>query len=506
MKVRQILADEATVLVWKNEAEVKLLKGVGRFGHAAVMLRTRSLPPLAQTAVLESTKRGKELRKLKLDLVAARAKLGQQRGRLATSMKARDAASNPGIDQEMVAKLKQRCMARMKGEDYAQFAANKSENVDDLVNAWGDAFADAYPELAGEVFAVWTEWMKKRNPAKSKELDREVDALKVVVADIEAKTKALEGKLKLWKGIEEQTKAWSYLDEGIEDNYCFISWWPGDEGVGGNTAKENIRSMRAQQGGARSDNWKEDMRDELGGRARDRLQAGSPARPGQVQIAPGDWGHEPEFVLNVPAVGPANQYWGVSTERAWAWFDDFVDNGDATYKMISGERSCSGVAALALKAGGGEAFHAAPAARIYMLPNSVAAWAKQLAMEISALNNHGRGFELRNLRQGRELAEENFGADALFADDLWSVHEWKEHSSKSMSIRRGRIATIDSALRDYHALDWDADDFPARYGKLVKIFRECMMVVQSESYTYRNGAVWALGMQCLHVRRQEIKG
>ena len=28
MKVRQILADEATVLVWRNDNEVKLLKGV----------------------------------------------------------------------------------------------------------------------------------------------------------------------------------------------------------------------------------------------------------------------------------------------------------------------------------------------------------------------------------------------------------------------------------------------------------------------------------------------
>src|SRR4051812_38720812 len=161
MKVRQILADEATVLVWKNDNEVKLLKGVGRFGHAAVMLRTRSLPPLARTAVQEATKRGKELRKLKQALVAARAKLGQQRGRLASKVALRDAAAkpNPALDQEMVAKLKARCMARMQAEHYAQFAAVKSENVDDLVNAWGDAFAGEYPELADEVFDIWSEWM-----------------------------------------------------------------------------------------------------------------------------------------------------------------------------------------------------------------------------------------------------------------------------------------------------------------------------------------------------------
>jgi hypothetical protein len=60
-KVRQVYADEATVLVWENVATLAIATGLGRPGHAAVMVRRDNLPALAQKEEQDRQKRESEI-------------------------------------------------------------------------------------------------------------------------------------------------------------------------------------------------------------------------------------------------------------------------------------------------------------------------------------------------------------------------------------------------------------------------------------------------------------
>jgi len=85
-RVRQLTADEATVLVWRNDSAARVVTG-GRCGHAAIMLRSDKLPEL-----------------LKYDLVADQQKLKQLRDQYADS--ATEAALLDNDIKDAEAKLK----------------------------------------------------------------------------------------------------------------------------------------------------------------------------------------------------------------------------------------------------------------------------------------------------------------------------------------------------------------------------------------------------------------
>ena len=63
-RVRQLTADEATVLVWRDAGAFGIMKG-GHCGHAAIMLRSDKLPIWSQEDI--NKERGK-LRSLMDDL------------------------------------------------------------------------------------------------------------------------------------------------------------------------------------------------------------------------------------------------------------------------------------------------------------------------------------------------------------------------------------------------------------------------------------------------------
>ena len=47
-RIRQLTADEATVMVWRNDSAAKIFRGAGRFGHASIMLRTDQISEIAR--------------------------------------------------------------------------------------------------------------------------------------------------------------------------------------------------------------------------------------------------------------------------------------------------------------------------------------------------------------------------------------------------------------------------------------------------------------------------
>jgi len=288
--------------------------------------------------------------------------------------------------------------------------------------------------------------------------------------------------------------------------YRYISWWPG-EGAG---KKDALR----QQSGIASDDYDADMVSELSPRAQLGLQRGQhQPRRGQVETDYEDdegtlWGAEADSLISVPGLNVTDGELGLSLTAMWAWYQGYVDNG-GTYQLASRKKSCSGVAAVALIEGGGEAFASAPSAKIYMEPKQVEQYGRDLRKALADFNRRFLSFDLgvgTYIKKELQAQHHPTGVTGIgSALDLWDVNTWMQQSAVKGAMRSSVIRNIDSALKDYHKYRW-GQDFRKKYQAFIKVLDNVMTHREKKPDSERGFAVARLGKQACDVFRSRAIG
>lgn len=283
-------------------------------------------------------------------------------------------------------------------------------------------------------------------------------------------------------------------------NDRYISWWPGE-------GADKKDALRQQRGGA-SDEYELDMISELGRGAQSALQTGQyQPRANQVETEYENakqktlWGVHADAQVSVPGLNVADGEFGLHLPKMWQWYTTYQAN-NGNYQLASKTQSCSGVAAVSLIEGGGEAFADAPGAMIYMEPTQVEDYANKLRQVITDFN---RRFAIFEIRVGTDIQNEIqrqriLGVTIAAATDLWNYDTWMQQSNVKGKMRSSVIGKIDSALKEYHKLLW-GNDFKKKYKQLVKILDNVMKHRLEKPDSDRGFAVMRLGKQAVDVFR-----
>lgn len=279
--------------------------------------------------------------------------------------------------------------------------------------------------------------------------------------------------------------------------YDYISWWPG-KGTGKSAA------LKEQPGISESD-YRADMIDELSQRATEALEDGVyQPRGGQTRVGQ-TWGVHADAVTSVPALRAANQLFGLDMRRMWRWFVEYRHNKGkgGRYKLASKTQSCSGVAAVAMVEGGGEAFVKAPTARIYMEPRQVDEYGVALRNAILDFNRRVDAFEgpaLQLLNREASVGQHGGVTGFLGLGDLWDMATWKRFSGVSGSMRSSQLRKIDNRLAEYWRGTWDLN-FKKKFKALVQILEAVMEHRRAKPRSERALPVAQLGLQVTDVVR-----
>ncbi|MBT9554671.1 MAG: hypothetical protein IV100_01525 [Myxococcales bacterium] len=490
MKPNQILAEEVTVLVWRNHdilATKSLLKS-GHVGHAALMFKSSAVANDVSSIQkaqkdLQDTPYG--IRSNGRDAIKA---FTRELGTFESSVFEDDHAT---INRELLAVLPEDNSIRdleAKGETiFESMALDYSLNTADAVTA------------ISLMWPIRQRQIEKRGQSPNKLAHRALQTAYQQVKAIEMRAQIAES------GSAKQYLEWAHLDASLDDNYCYVSWWPGEHGIDfSRGALSVVSAMSKSQKGGRNLTVGTDMESELSGRARQRLIDGAQARPGQVKIG-NTWVAEPDDVHHLPAIGRANRYFGISTKHAWSWFKSFTDS-DAKYQMMSTTKSCAGAAATALRAGGASAFTDCTSIVPWTLPNDVSQFGLSLRLKMVDMNNRVMGAEINALNhfkgfKGNKLVAENDHK----AESLWTKKDWVKASWDKFGTRNGPVAVIDAQLDKYHCLKWDSA-FETKYTALIKVAdAAAQLIAASKDKNARNGAPLALICQAMNTYRKEIQ-
>jgi hypothetical protein len=235
------------------------------------------------------------------------------------------------------------------------------------------------------------------------------------------------------------------------------------------------------------------------------MQPIADARPGQtrradLQVADGWplWSQSPEFKVALPGFNNKGRLWGLSIGRMNAWWQVFSQS-NPHYKALS-HQNCAGVALMALRQGGSEAYVDLPAVRIYAEPLQVERYARMVEVQIDRLETWAKELDA-DIRQA--LGSGLVKPDMLtgLKDGLWDLQTWKQRSALgTFQMRSATIREIDTALQQYHANTWNSG-FNDKYRALVATFMGVIKHRQAKAESARSAAVLALGLQILALLR-----
>lgn len=229
----------------------------------------------------------------------------------------------------------------------------------------------------------------------------------------------------------------------IGEDKIYISWWP-SRGAGKGNLKE-------RQPGHASAGVGDDASSEISERTQMALERGAFEPRGNQYVVLEDengriFGVHADEKIRLPGFGSDDVYFGLSTPLIRRWWDQWQKSGK--YTMLSNKENCSGVAATALEEGGAAIYARAPKAMIWMLPNEVADWARQLRRELDALNDGMRQLVTAyqaspaGQRSGPTIGRHRAGSEAT----LWTPPEWKAESGKGLTLRSSLLQKVDKAV------------------------------------------------------------
>jgi hypothetical protein len=212
------------------------------------------------------------------------------------------------------------------------------------------------------------------------------------------------------------------------------------------------------------------------------------------------WGQSANEKIRLPAAGLGTGLFGLDIVRMYRWWHVFRRTPELHYKLKSHTLNCAGVAALALMAGMADAYAKPPTPVLFMDPNQICRWAKEVEQAIVKLNSSPTRIGLPGLQSGFKRQE---------AGKLMSVSEWKVRSAVGVSVlarRSGAISKIDGLLAQYHTTPWEGstdDETTSRFTKKVQLLKDMMTEVHSylamKPLGKRNEAVLVLGEQIISI-------
>jgi hypothetical protein len=309
----------------------------------------------------------------------------------------------------------------------------------------------------------------------------------------------------------------------VPRDHLQISFWPRDGAGLGRTA------LRKQPGAfterAFDDKWSEmnrltALRLEVGYRQREGIDVPpewvealrdlgraplAQARPGQTRLDDVDddgfpmWSQSPETKFALPGLGSRPRHWGLSITQVKKWWEAFSAS-HPTYQALSFQ-NCAGVALMALRAGGADAFVPLPHVHIYAEPVQVEHYAQRLQVELDHLEARSAALDqdIRAALASGALRPAMLAGDQR--DGLWTVEEWKRRSALGpLQPRSAGIRAIDEALATYHALDWRRA-YTSKYYALVQVFRGVTAHRQQKADSARSTAVLTMGLHVLALLR-----
>jgi hypothetical protein len=283
-----------------------------------------------------------------------------------------------------------------------------------------------------------------------------------------------------------------------DDAKAYISWWP----KGG----ASIFGAGITQGASPTENYKRDMYNETSKRAQRKLQSGAwqmranqrivmqDAEHGNVNV----YGTEADCVVKLPALGATGVTYGLDGARMYEWWNVFRHCPHPHYKLASKHRNCAGVAALALLAGGADAFVEPPAPGMFMDPNQIERWALLLRARLNILNQVA-------VEVGEEVNVPEVQGGVL---DVMTYAEWKELSNRDMggaTARSANVRKLDALLKEYHTYTW-RDDQARKKMKVLAAMLDVIHEYLAHKLTSKRGAaVLTLGQQVLSVLKQSFR-
>ena len=210
------------------------------------------------------------------------------------------------------------------------------------------------------------------------------------------------------------------------------------------------------------------------------------------------WSQSPEVKIELPGFNNKGRHWGLSISRMNSWWQLFAQS-NPHYQALS-HQNCAGIALMALREGGGEAFIDLPAVRIYAEPMQVELYARAVQIQMERMEASANELDA-DIK--RALASGVVKPDMLtgLKDGLWDVNTWKQRSALgTFQMRSSTIREIDEALAKYHGSTWK-EDFRIKYRALAVAFRAVAQHRQDKALSGRSAAVLALGLQILALLR-----
>lgn len=210
------------------------------------------------------------------------------------------------------------------------------------------------------------------------------------------------------------------------------------------------------------------------------------------------WGVLPQHSIMLPTfegIMTPSRWWGVAGGKMGRWFERHCQD-DRTYRLASSTHSCAGIAAVALQKGGAEAYSKRPVAAIYLTPNNVRDWARELAEKVDSMNrqslyllqDYDRHMRVQGIAPPLPLRP---------GQSVMTKNQFKSESALGRFQRRSSLLTkIDDHLDKFHKLSW-ATDFPDKMKHLGRTMQAILEHREKKRDSARKTAILNLGKQIL---------
>lgn len=216
------------------------------------------------------------------------------------------------------------------------------------------------------------------------------------------------------------------------------------------------------------------------------------------------WSQSPETKIALPGFMLAPRLWGLSISRMNKWWGSFKAT-QPKYQALSFQ-NCAGVALMALREGGSEAYVELPQVHLYAEPTQVEQYARLVELQIGRMETWAQELDA----EIRDAAARRIVTPELIADyvpepegqrGLWSVQRWKQLSALGpLQPRSATIRAIDEALDVFHRTNWK-DSYRSKWWSLSQVFQKIVLHRQQKADSARSAAVLGLGQQVLQMLR-----